>query len=155
ETGSRDLFAEPAYLDFYGSIAKDDTAKAWVNLCSISVGEATVAAHWGLHFRNRYYWILPTYEAGAWLKYSCGSVLQLSTLEWAHQQGFSVFDFTVGDESYKLQWTNEHLPLYRWQRARTLKGRLYLMGTRLKERARATPTLRRFVRGLKHLTGRL
>lgn len=142
ETGSRDLFAESGYLDFYESLSLQQLGHGFVTLCSIRVAGACVAAHWGLVHRGRYYWILPSYASGGWEKYSCGRILLQSMIEWAISQKLQCFDLTVGDEEYKKTWSTERLRLYRWRSARTLRGKTYLAYSRFREWVRSVPLLR-------------
>lgn len=151
ETGSRDLFADKAYLDFYRTLMQHELPGGMVSLCSLKVGETVVAAQWGLVFRNRYYWILPSYEVGQWAKYSCGRLLLQAMIEWAIQENMAVFDLTVGDESYKKDWANECLPLWRWRAANSLRGRVFLAGVNFKEAVRAHPVLSRWARRAREL----
>ncbi|KAB0609135.1 GNAT family N-acetyltransferase [Castellaniella defragrans] len=151
ETGSRDLFADPAYRAFYGTLTRDELAGGLVSLCSLRAGRALVATHWGLAFRGRYYWILPGYTGGELARYSPGRLLLQAQIEWAIGQGFEVFDLTVGEEAYKKAWAGDSLPLYRWRQARTFKGHLFLCAGRLKEAARNIRWLRRGIRRLRQL----
>lgn len=146
ETGSRDLFAEPGYLAFYRALQFHDTPDARVKIASLAVGDTWVATHWGLLFRGRCYWILPAYAAGPWMRYSCGRLLLQAVVEWSIAQGHQVFDLTVGDEAYKKDWVADPAPLYAWQTALSLRGRLWLAGQRLREWARSQPWLRQAVR---------
>lgn len=149
ETGSAGLFAQQAYLDFYQTLTQQELPGGMVSLCSLKVGDTVVAAQWGLRFRGRYYWILPCYETGQWAKHSCGRILLQSMIEWAFEQKLDVFDLTVGDESYKQDWANERLLLWRWRQARSLRGRACLAYVQLRERARGNQALRRWVQRLK------
>ncbi|CAM5778760.1 GNAT family N-acetyltransferase [Castellaniella caeni] len=154
ETGSRDLFAEAGYLDFYRSLSAHHIGSGLVTLDSIRVADDFVAVHWGLMFRGRYYWILPAYASGAWDKYSCGRILLQYMIEWAIARNMQCFDLTVGDEPYKQTWSTGRLRLYRWHRARTWRGRLALAAGRLRERARAVSCLRRWVGGARRIAAR-
>lgn len=149
ETGSRDLFAEPGYLDFYRSLAFEPATGAEVVVNSMHAGDAVVATHWGASYRGRYYWILPTYAAGQWMRFSCGRALMNAMIEWSIDHGFAIFDLTVGDEAYKKDWADHSLPLYEWRQAVTLPGRCFLALQDLKGWARAQPTLRRLAQRLK------
>lgn len=146
QTGSRDWFAEPGYLEFYRTLRFDETPEASVNVASMAIGDTWVATHWGLVFRGRHYWILPTYAEGPWTRYSCGRQLLQAMVEWSIAQGHEVFDFTVGDEAYKKDWVAEPDPLYSWQAGLSLRGRLWLARQRLREWARRQAWLRRAVR---------
>ncbi|WP_160142332.1 GNAT family N-acetyltransferase [Pigmentiphaga humi] len=154
ETDSRDLFAEPGYLQFYKELGKTFGDTAQVSLCNLWVGEVITATQWGMIFRGRYYWILPTYLAGEWGKYSCGRILLQHMIEWAIGQKLRVFDLTVGDEAYKKDWATSVLRLHGWRRAMTLRGRVFLGYLRLKQAARSSAFVRRVWTGLRKFRNR-
>lgn len=154
ESGSRDLFAEPGYLDFYRTLAFEPETGAHVSLCSLAAGGTIVATHWGACYRGRHYWILPTYAAGEWSRYSSGRMLMAAMIEWSIEHGCEVFDLTVGEEAYKREWTDHTLPLYEWHQARTLRGRVFLARQQLRAWARSQPALRTAVRKLRVLARR-
>lgn len=151
ESGSRDLFEEPGYLDFYRALAFDPGTGAEVVVNSMHAGDEVVAAHWGARYRGRYYWILPTYAAGDWMRYSCGRALMGHMIAWSIAHGDQVFDLTVGEEAYKKDWADHVLALYEWSQALTLPGRAFLAGRDAKAWARRQGWLRRLVRRLKGL----
>nr|WP_314071389.1 GNAT family N-acetyltransferase [uncultured Roseococcus sp.] len=149
ESGSPDMFAEPGYLDFYRTLTFAPETGAQVVVNSMRAGDTFVATHWGACYRGRYYWILPTYAAGEWMRFSCGRALMKAMIEWSIAQGFRIFDLTVGDEAYKKDWTDHSMPLYAWQQGVTLPGRGFLVLQDIRAWARAQPALRRLVRRLR------
>ncbi|WP_144637162.1 GNAT family N-acetyltransferase [Bordetella genomosp. 13] len=151
ESGSRDLFGEPGYLDFYRTLSFDPDTGADVVLNGMQAGDVVVAAHWGASYRGRYYWILPTYAAGDWMRYSCGRALMGAMIEWSIAHGYQVFDLTVGEEAYKKDWADHSLALYEWSYAVTLAGRVFLATSEAKAWARRQAWLRRLVRRAKGL----
>ena len=67
----------------------------------------------------------------------------------------TVFDLTVGEESYKASWADHTLPLYRYETARSIRGHLIVGLRSAREHAREWPGLRRGVRALTALKHRL
>ena len=47
---------------------------------------------------------MPTF-ATEWKSYSPGRLLLEYLIQWSIEQRLKVFDFTVGDEEYKKEWT--------------------------------------------------
>ena len=62
---------------------------------------------------SRYYYLSPSFEGGDWLRYSPGRLLIEHLLEWSFRRGLKVFDFTVGNEEYKFEYSDVTIPLYR------------------------------------------
>lgn len=145
-SNSRDLFAEPGYLEFYQSLASGPFTWSDVAVCALNVGPEAIATHWGMIFRGRYYWLMPGYEAGEWGKYSSGRLLMQHMIEWSIEHGLTVFDLTVGDEDYKKAWADHTLDLHEWVAAQTLVGRLPVLKRRVRDWARAQAALVQLVR---------
>jgi CelD/BcsL family acetyltransferase involved in cellulose biosynthesis len=125
EMGSADLFAKPGYLAFYSTLAERHLKTGLIQVSALRVGEAIVATHWGMVFRSRFYWLMPTFEAGDWARFSVGGLLMQSLVEWSISRGLSRFDLTIGDEAYKRLWVDHTMPLYEYIRGMTTKGRLF------------------------------
>jgi CelD/BcsL family acetyltransferase involved in cellulose biosynthesis len=149
ETGARDLFAEPGYLDFYRTMTETPVAGATPQIAVLRLDGRIVAAHWGLVVGERFYYLLPAYDA-AWQDYSVGRLLIENMVEWAIQEpGVRIFDLTAGGEAYKHQWTDCSTPLYELLAPASLVGRIYVAGRRWRERLKRHPGLRNIVRRLK------
>ncbi len=152
ETGARDLFGLPGYLDFYQTLAEQFITPGLVHLSALRVGPRVVAAHLGAVFRGRFYYLVPGYEAGDWARFSVGRLLMQSLLEWSISAGLRVFDLTVGDEGYKDKWADRSLPLYDYTRGLTIRGKLFCLYRGIREqvmaRAKRSERLRRLVRRL-------
>jgi len=149
ETGARDLFAEPAYLNFYRAMTDTPVAGAKPQIAVLQLAGRIVAAHWGLVVGERFYYLLPAYDA-AWQDYSVGRLLIENMVEWAIQDpAVRIFDLTAGGEAYKHQWAECSTPLYELLVPVSLPGRVYVAGRRLRERLKRSAGLRYLVRRLK------
>jgi CelD/BcsL family acetyltransferase involved in cellulose biosynthesis len=146
ESGSRDLFAVPEYLAFYRKLTKyrltGEPSGARVHVSSLSVGGEVIATHWGVVFRDRFYYLMPGYEAGSWARYSAGRLLLEDLVRRCIGEGVRVFDLTVGDETYKRDWADHTLLLYEYLRPGTLRGSVFVAWRRLRERLKRNTRLR-------------
>jgi CelD/BcsL family acetyltransferase involved in cellulose biosynthesis len=79
-------------------------------LSSLHAGDKLVAAHFGLRSGKVLAHWFPAYDA-ACAKLSPGSVLNLKMIECAADFGIHTIDFGKGDQSYKLRWTDQSIPL--------------------------------------------
>lgn len=148
EVGAPDLFAKPGYLAFYSTLAERHFSTGLIQTSALQVGETIVATHWGMVFRNRLYWLMPTYEVGDWTRLSVGQILMQSLIEWGISHGIERFDLTIGDEAYKRLWADHTLPLHECIRGLTVKGKLYrefrLIDRKIKKWAERAERLRKF-----------
>jgi CelD/BcsL family acetyltransferase involved in cellulose biosynthesis len=99
ETGVPNGLSQPGNRAYYRILA-DRPPEEGVHLSSLSVGEEIIATHWGLVTAQRFYFMMPTYEAGPWRKFSAGRLLMEELIAWSHAQGIECFDLGIGDEAY-------------------------------------------------------
>lgn len=155
DIGAPDFFALPGHLSFYATLAAKHQGSGLIQTAALRVGEKIVATHWGMVFRNRFYWLMPAYERGEFACFSPGRLLMQSLMEWSIAQGLKVFDLTIGGETYKHAWADQKLQLYSFMRAVTLKGEIYrlvrlaLLGA--EQTAKQSKWLHSLVRGFRRL----
>jgi CelD/BcsL family acetyltransferase involved in cellulose biosynthesis len=144
ESGGR--FMARHYEYFYHALAKATIQRGQPHIACLRVAGTIVASHVGAIHRNRFYWLMPGYEAGQWVRYSVGRLLLQALVEWCIAQGIDTFDLTVGDEDYKRFWADSQLKLYESRYARTTRGAILLTAMRLSEAARRNRRLRRLLK---------
>lgn len=122
ELGVSDLFAERAHCEFLRAMSAAGIENGFVRLFALKCTGRVIAVHWGLVARDRFYHMLPAYSRGAHRRYSPGGLLLRRMIEWAIAEGLRVFDFTIGDEPYKLEWCDREMRLYDCLHGRTPRG---------------------------------
>jgi CelD/BcsL family acetyltransferase involved in cellulose biosynthesis len=60
---------------------------------------------------------------------SLGLLTIEDTLRATVEAGHSIYDFTIGDYPWKLQFGAASLPMHEWVHARSIRGQLSLFGT--------------------------
>lgn len=151
ETGARDVLAEPAVREFYRKAGVSLTGSSVQQLSALLCNGIPAATHWGLVYRSRYYWLMPTYASGEFARFSPGRLLQEDVMRWAIEQGLRHFDFTVGGEDYKKLWCDTHLVLFNALGYRSLAGALFIMVHRIRDRLKANGRFRRLAMNLVRL----
>ena len=122
--GVDDLMARPGYQAFYRDVATDAQARGVIHVSRLDVGTRAVATGLGLRFRGSYYLILSSYEDGALTRFGPGRAHLNELIRSTIDRGFRYFDFTVGDEPYKRDWSDIELKLYDYLAPATMRGRL-------------------------------
>jgi CelD/BcsL family acetyltransferase involved in cellulose biosynthesis len=157
--GVRNMFRRPGHGEFYRSVAVDPATRAIAHVSRLDVGAVPVAVSLGLMFRGAYYLVLSSYDNGPGLaRLSPGSAHLHELMRHAVDAGCDVFDFTVGDEPYKRDWSDNESALFDHVSAAHWPGALLalpLIGlTCLKRAIKRSPLLwgtfckmRAFVRG--------
>ena len=121
--GVTNFFEKPGYLDFYRTLATDPDAEGLLHLSHLSVGGALAAASCGVSFGGTYYYVLASYDEKAEAaRFGPGVIQLMELMAHATETGHTVFDFTIGDESYKEQWCEVEVPLFDYVEPNTLAG---------------------------------
>jgi CelD/BcsL family acetyltransferase involved in cellulose biosynthesis len=127
--GIEDIFARPGYRDFFLDVATDLSVSALTHVSRLEVGATTAATNLGLRFRNCYYLILSSYQDGEFARFGPGRAHLHELLRHAIDGGFDRFDFTVGDEPYKRDWSDTELRLHDYLAAVTIRGAVMMAAT--------------------------
>lgn len=133
-----DMYENPGIRDFYLDLTREHLDSGLVHLSAVEIGETRIAAQWSLVMGRHYYYLVPGHEAGEWVKASPGRILNEEVLRWCYDNGISLADFGVGDEAYKFEYCDVHIPLHMMRHARTGRGRVYLATERTLQKLRAS-----------------
>lgn len=119
----KDQFVASSNRQFYLDAAERGMTTG-VQVCALLLDEKVLAVHWGAVYGGRFYYLMPSHDP-QWEKYSPGRLLLEHLMQWSFANGLRVFDFTNGDEPYKLEWASTTTPLHEFRQPVTLKGRIY------------------------------
>jgi CelD/BcsL family acetyltransferase involved in cellulose biosynthesis len=122
--GATDIFASEERRAFYIDVATNEAMHDLVHVSRLDIGATAAAVSVGLTAHGRYYLILSSYDDGDASKYGPGRALLHELLQYAIAHRFRCFDFTIGDEPYKLDWSDTRLVLHDHLSAVTWRGRI-------------------------------
>jgi CelD/BcsL family acetyltransferase involved in cellulose biosynthesis len=120
--GIPDMFARPGWRQFFLDVASNPATRARVHVSRVQIGAVCAAANLGLVFGDTYYHLLSSYDDGALAHYGPGSLHLRELLAYAIGLRLQRFDFTIGDEPYKLEWSDGELKLADYTQAASLRG---------------------------------
>jgi len=120
--GVENFLARPGYREFFLDLASDPSLGGFVHVGRMTVGNTIAATSFGLIHRDCYCLMLSSYDDGELAKFGPGRAHLHELLRRAIGRGLAYFDFTVGDESYKREWSDVELRLYDHTAAATLLG---------------------------------
>jgi CelD/BcsL family acetyltransferase involved in cellulose biosynthesis len=126
----------PEAKTFYARIGAMQSGPLRGHISIMTVGGVVVSTHVGMVSRDRFYMLLPSYAGGEWYKYSTGRLLLEHLMKTAIDDGCAVFDYTVGDDAYKKDWTDIVLPLYALTAPLSLKAHMRQRGLSAKHELR-------------------
>ena len=148
ESGAIDAFALPGYQAFFSKLADGPLQGVDSVMSALLLDDRIIATHWGMRRGDRYYWLMPTYDH-EWSRFSPGRLLMEAVVRRCIDDGLQVFDLTAGDEAYKKQWTDEKVALYALKQSFSTLGNTALNIERVREFAKRSQALRRWVRKLR------
>jgi CelD/BcsL family acetyltransferase involved in cellulose biosynthesis len=111
--GVTGMFARPGWREFFLDLATNPHTRQLVHVARLQVGADAVAANFGVVFGGCYYHVLASYcEDSRAAHFAPGALHLRELLKYAIERGQQRFDFTIGDERYKLEWCDSSVKLY-------------------------------------------
>jgi CelD/BcsL family acetyltransferase involved in cellulose biosynthesis len=110
--GVANMFERPGWNEFYLAVATDAATRGLVHVSRLDVGSGWAAINLGLVFRDTYCHVLASYDDGETYRFGAGAAHLRELLRYSIEHGLKHFDFTIGDERYKSEWSDRVLTLY-------------------------------------------
>jgi len=156
--GIPDIFARPGYREFFLQLVSDPKTCDLIHVSRVEIGTTLAAANLGLVFGDCYYHVLASYADDSEASRFGPGVLHLRELMgYAIARGLRRFDFTIGDERYKLEWSDTHTALWDLTAAATWRGLPGSLWSRLRRRLKRfikqTPPIWRAVSNMRSAIG--
>jgi CelD/BcsL family acetyltransferase involved in cellulose biosynthesis len=130
-----DIFIRPGYREFFKAISVSPRLTGIVHVSRLDVGEKPVATGLGLCFKSCYYLVLSSYENNQLALHSPGRAHLCDIFRSAIGRKYKKFDFTIGDEPYKREWSDIEVRLFDLLEGATVSGRLTVAGKAAVRRA--------------------
>ena len=100
--------AKKFYINFDNKCFKNGN----LHVSVLSVNQHAISYHWGVVYKGAFYHLLPTITDSDYNKYAPGRIHLQKLIEWSISNNILKFDFTIGDEEYKKDWSNYNENLY-------------------------------------------
>jgi CelD/BcsL family acetyltransferase involved in cellulose biosynthesis len=120
--GISDIFARSGYREFFLDFASNAQTRHLAHVSRLEVDSTCAAANFAITFGDCYYHVLSSYCDDQLTRYGPGTLHLRELLAHAIKLGLRRFDFTIGDERYKLEWTDLRLRLFDYSAAATWRG---------------------------------
>ncbi len=120
--GIADMFARPGWREFFLDVAVNPATRDLVHVSRVQIGAHCAAANLGLTFGGTYYHMLASYDDGELSRYGPGALHLRELLAYAIGCGLRRFDFTIGDEPYKREWSDTAATLWDHRTVVTPRG---------------------------------
>ncbi len=157
--GVADIFARPGSGNSISTLATNPKTRHMVHVSRVEIGTTCAAANVGVVFGDCYYHLLASYDDGELSHYGPGALHLRELLAHAIGLKLKSFDFTIGDEPYKLEWSDTHSELCDYTAAASWRGapacRLSNARRRAKRFIKQTPWAWRLVSNTRSAIGSL
>jgi CelD/BcsL family acetyltransferase involved in cellulose biosynthesis len=120
--GVANMFARPGWSEFFAAVATDERTRHLVHVSRLDVGSVWSAINLGLVFRDTYCHVLASYDDGETSRFGPGVAHLRDLLRYSIERGLKHFDFTIGDERYKREWSDHTLLHYDHVAAASVRG---------------------------------
>lgn len=120
--GVANMFERPGWSEFFAAVATDPRMRNFVHISRLDVGSCWAAINLGLVFGGTYYHVLASYDDGEVSRFGPGAAHLRELLRYSIERGLTHFDFTIGDERYKREWSDRTLLLYDHVAAASARG---------------------------------
>jgi len=110
-SGPGSVFENPANREFYHAMIRRFDGTGLLRFSRLTLDGRLIAAHLGFLHRGVFTWYKPTFDVDL-ARRSPGEVLLKGVLEHARDAGAREFDFTIGDEGYKMRFSTEVRQVY-------------------------------------------
>lgn len=120
--GIPDVFARPGCREFLLDLASNPKSRHFIHISRIEIGSIWAAVNFGIVFDKAYYHFGASYDDGEVSRFGPGALHLRALMAYAIGMGLARFDFTIGDEPYKLDWSDTHLKLWDYNAAATWRG---------------------------------
>jgi len=155
--GIADIFSRPGYREFFDDFASNPQTRHLAHVSRVEIGPTCAAANFAIVFGDCYYHVLSSYCDGQLTRYGPGVLHLRKLLAYAIGRGLRLFDFTIGDEHYKLEWSDLRLKLYDYATVVTWRGQPATLSSIVRRRAKRfikqTPLIWRLVCRVRSVAG--
>jgi len=124
-----DILENDALFSFYRTVAIRGANSGLARTYCLYLSGEPCGVAFGLLHRKAFHLLLLGFDVARYRRLSLGLLTVEDTLRASVEAGHSVYDFTIGDYPWKLQFGAASLPLHEWIQARSIRGQLSLFGT--------------------------
>ena len=120
--GVANIFGLAGHREFFLDLASNPKTRHLVHVSRVEIADVCEATNLGIVFGDCYYHVLASYVDSEVARYGPGVLHLRELLAYAINRGLKCFDFTIGDEPYKLDWCDTVLKLYDYTATTTWRG---------------------------------
>ena len=93
----------------------------------LKIENKAISSCFGIFLNDTFYYYIPFLESNDYNNYKPGKILILKIISWCIDNKIKVFDFGLGEEKYKENFSNRSLSLHRYVKHNSVLGRFLLI----------------------------
>ena len=91
-------------------------------ISTLKINKEIIARNIGIFDNKRFYYYIPVVLSEKYNSFSPGKLLIYELIKWSRKNNISIFDFGIGEETYKKYWSNDFMQIFKHIDYRGLKG---------------------------------
>jgi CelD/BcsL family acetyltransferase involved in cellulose biosynthesis len=111
--------------NFYIKIFENYKNKNESHLSYLSLDNQILSIHFGIKQKKRFYYLIIATNNSKYDIYSPGRLLISFLIRWSISKKISIFDFTLGSEKYKTDWSNSSQIIFNYCKLINFKAFYY------------------------------
>ncbi len=140
-----DLIQKQVTYDFYLDLACQNAENGFARIYQFTYDGEIVAVQYGIEHGGRHLMLMMGLNFERVGRYSPGLLMTEDLIAECIRDGIKIFDFTVGDESYKLKFGTRQIPIYTLWHTHSVLGNVGLTVAGAVNRTPISERLRRWV----------
>ena len=114
------------FIKLFDYLIKNNNSKFL--LIDLNVENKNISSCFGILLNDVFYYYIPMIVSNDYNNYKPGKILILNIIDWCIKNKVKIFDFGLGDEKYKENFSNQSLTLYRFTKHKSFLGKILLIG---------------------------
>ena len=112
-------------INFYKKIFENYKKNNESYLSYLTLNNEILSIHFGLKQKNRFYYLIIANNNSKYNIYSPSRLLISFLIRWSISKKINIFDFTLGDEKYKTDWSNSSQIIFNYCKLINFKNFYY------------------------------
>ncbi len=113
------------FIKLFDYLIKNNNSKFL--LIDLNVENKNISSCFGILLNDVFYYYIPMIVSNDYNNYKPGKILILNIIDWCIKNKVKIFDFGLGDEKYKENFSNQSLALYRFTKHKSFLGKILLI----------------------------
>jgi CelD/BcsL family acetyltransferase involved in cellulose biosynthesis len=109
--GVENPFDTASVRNFMSRMAEHTYPAGPVHLSAITLDGRPISVTWGMIAKKRLYYLMSAYDR-EYAHNAPGTRHLQQLMRWCMENNVDYFDFGVGDQDYKFEWCEDHVPLF-------------------------------------------